>query len=327
MSGNRDFEPVHPSQSPRFAGIATFMRTVSHEIAPAVDIGLVGVPFDLAVNYRSGAREGPGGVRQASRLIRRVHPVSGIKPFELCNVADLGDSPINPMSKDKSIALIEGFFREMVEADIVPIAVGGDHTIPIPILRAIGREQPLSVLHFDAHTDTMDIFFDDTENHGTFLRRAHEEGLVDAKRVVQIGMRGSRFHEDDIRYGLDVGFTVITMDEYEEMGRAAAIETIGTVLGDGPIYISLDVDGLDPVHAPGTGVPEIGGLLPRDVQVMLRSLEGREIVGGDISEVVPALDPTGITCITAANLMWEMLCVIAVSVAAKTGGRQAAGDG
>ena len=320
MSGNRDFEPVHPSQSPRFAGISTFMRTVSHAISPEVDIGLVGVPFDLGVNYRSGAREGPGGVRQASRLIRRVHPVSGIKPFEICNVADLGDSPINPMSKDKSIALMEGFFGEIHAASIVPIAVGGDHTIPIPILRAIGRERPLSVLHFDAHTDTMDLFFDDAENHGTFLRRAHEEGLIDPTRVIQIGMRGSRFHEDDIRYSLDVGFTVITMDEFEEMGRAAAIRTISDTLGDGPVYISLDVDGLDPVHAPGTGVPEIGGLLPRDVQVMLRSLEGREIVGGDISEVVPSLDPSGITCVTAANLMWEMLCVTAVSVAAEKAG-------
>jgi guanidinopropionase len=317
MSRNEDFQPLNPAEVPRFADIATFMRTRRHGIDPAVDVGLVGVPFDLGVNYRTGAREGPAGVRAASRIIRRVHPTSGIAPFEICNVADLGDAPVNPMNKDRSIEMIEGFFAELTGAGIVPIAIGGDHTIPLPILRALAKARPVGVLHFDAHADTLDTLCGDRINHATFLRRGHEEGLVDARRVVQIGLRGSRFDAHDVQYGYDVGYTLITMDEYEEMGRAAAIQRIGEVLGEGPVYISLDIDGLDPAFLPGTGVPEIGGLVPRDVQVILRSLQGRELVGADISEVSPCFDPTGITCITVANLMFEMLCVIADSIAAR----------
>ena len=317
MSRNDDFQPLNPAEVPRFADIATFMRTRRHPVDPAVDVGLVGVPFDLGLNYRTGARDGPAGVRAASRIIRRVHPVSAIKPFEICNVADLGDAPVNPMNKDRSIEAIEGFFAELVGAAIVPIAIGGDHTIPLPILRALAKDRPVGVLHFDAHADTLDELCGSKINHATFLRRGHEEGLVDAKRVIQVGLRGSRFDDNDIQYGYDVGYSIITMDEYEAMGRAAAIERIDQVLGEGPVYISLDIDGLDPAFLPGTGVPEIGGITPRDAQVILRSLQGRELVGADISEISPLHDPTGITCITVANLMFEMLCVIADSVAAR----------
>jgi len=311
MTADREFAQVDAATVPRFADIATFMRTRRVEPSRQVDIGLVGVPFDLGVNYRSGARQGPAGVRDASRLIRRIHPTSGISPFEICNVADLGDAPVNPLSFEQSLTSIERFFATLRELEIVPIAMGGDHTIPLPILRALARNRPVGVLHFDAHADTLDVLCGTKINHATFLRRAHEEGLIDAKRVLQIGMRGSRFGADDIQYGYDVGYTIITMDEYEERGRAKVIETIQKVLGDGPIYLSLDVDGLDPVYAPGTGVPEIGGLSPRDVQVIIRALRGKDLVGADISEVAPALDPTGITCVTAANLMFEMLCIAA----------------
>jgi len=317
MSRNEDFQPLNPAEVPRFADIATFMRTRRHGVDPAVDVGLVGVPFDLGLNYRAGARDGPAGVRSASRIIRRMHPVSGIKPFEICNVADLGDAPVNPMNKDRSIEMIEGFFAGLKGAGIVPIAIGGDHTIPLPILRALAKDRPVGVLHFDAHADTLDELCGSKINHATFMRRGHEEGLVDAKRVIQLGLRGSRFGDDDIGYGARAGYTMITIDDYEDMGRAKAIEAIDRVLGDGPVYISLDVDGLDPAYAIGTGVPEIGGLLPRDVQVMLRALRGKELIGADISEVAPDLDPSGLTCVTAANLMFEMLCVIADSVAAR----------
>ncbi len=315
MSGKHDFEPIDPAVVPRFADIATFMRTRRHEIHEAVDIGLVGVPFDIGLNYRSGARQGPAGVREASRVIRRVHPSSGIKPFEICNVADLGDAPVNPMNKDRSIEMIQGFFSQLRAHRITPIAIGGDHTIPLPILRALAKDRPVGVVHFDAHADTLDELCGDRINHATFLRRGHEEGLVDAKRVIQIGLRGSRFDDNDIQYGYDVGYTIVTMDEYEDLGRAAVIEKIDEVLGEGPVYISLDIDGLDPAFLPGTGVPEIGGITPRDAQVILRSLRGRELIGADISEVSPCFDPTGITCLTVANLMFEMLCVIADSVA------------
>ena len=314
MTKREDFQPVDPSVSPRFAGVATFMRTRQHDIAEEVDIGLCGVPFDLGLNHRTGARHGPAGVREMSRLIRRVHPTSGIKPFEICNVADIGDAPINPMSKDKSVALIQTFFEAVHTARIVPIAIGGDHTIPLPILRALAKERPVGILHFDAHADTLDQICDDKINHATFMRRGYEEGLIDPKRAIQVGLRGSRFTPEDIQFGYDVGFAIITMDDYDEMGRKAAIAKINQVLGEGPVYISLDIDGLDPAYLPGTGVPEIGGLIPRDVQVILRSLQGREIVGADISEVSPCYDPTGITCVTVANLMFEMLCIIAHSV-------------
>jgi len=320
MSGTDDFQPLNPAVSPRFADVATFMRTRRHGIDPAVDVGLVGVPFDLGLNYRTGARDGPAGVRAASRVIRRVHPTSGIKPFEICNVADLGDAPVNPMNKDRSIEMIEGFFAELRGAGIVPISIGGDHTIPLPILRALAGDEPVGVLHFDAHADTLDELCGSKVNHATFLRRGYEEGLVDPERVIQIGLRGSRFDEHDIQFGYDVGYSIITMDEYEVMGRGAVIDRIDRVLGEGPVYISLDIDGLDPAFLPGTGVPEIGGISPRDAQVILRSLQGRELIGADICEVSPLHDPTGITCITVANLMFEMLCVIAHSVADRKSG-------
>jgi len=311
---NSDYQPLDPSVTPRFADVATFLRTKRCDIDPAVDVGLVGVPFDLGVNYRTGARQGPSGVREASRLIRLVHPSSGIKPFEICNVADLGDAPINPMNKDKSIEQIQAFFEVLRDTGITPIAIGGDHTVPLPILRALAKDQPFGILHVDAHADTLDEICGDKINHATFLRRAAEEGIVDPHRVIQIGLRGSRFTENDIQYGYDVGYTIITMDEYEEMGRAAVIDKINTVLGDGPIYISIDIDGLDPAYMPGTGVPEIGGILPRDMQVILRSLQGKNIAGGDICEITPCFDPTGITCITVANLMFEILCIAADSI-------------
>ena len=195
-----------------------------------------------------------------------------------------------------------------------PVQLGGR---PLPILRALAVDQPVGILHFDAHADTLDEICGDKVNHATFMRRGYEEGLIDPKRAIQVGMRGSRFTPEDIQYGYDVGYSIITMDEYEEMGRAAAIEQIHQVLAGGPVYISLDIDGLDPAYLPGTGVPEIGGLIPRDVQVILRSLQGMDIVGADISEVSPGYDPTGITCVTVANLMFEMLCIIADSICAK----------
>jgi len=311
MAGDPRFQQQDAAVVPRFADVATFMRTRRHDISADIDIGLIGVPFDIGVNFRAGARQGPAGVREASRLIRKIHPTSGIAPFEACNVADLGDAPVNPLSLDRSIDMIEAFFAEVHAADILPIAVGGDHTIPVPILRGIARDAPVGVLHFDAHPDTLDELCGTRINHATFLRRVYEEGLVDAKRVIQIGLRGSRFSADDLAFGYDVGYTIVTMDEYEEMGRAAVIELIHDTLGGGPVYVSLDVDGLDPTYAPGTGVPEIGGLLPRDVQVIIRSLAGKDVVGADISEVAPCFDPTGITCVTAANLMFEILCVMA----------------
>ncbi|WPZ36990.1 agmatinase [Thalassobaculum sp. OXR-137] len=310
MPGDPRFQPVDAAVVPRFADVATFLRTKRHEVHPDVDIGLVGVPFDLGVNYRTGARQGPSGVREASRLIRKVHPTLGTKPFEVCNVADLGDAPVNPLDKVASIDLIQKFFEELRENGITPISIGGDHTIPTPILRGLVKDGPVGILQIDSHPDTLPELCGDTLNHATFMRLGIDEGWIDPKRVVQLGLRGSRFG-DDIQYGLDQGFTVITIDDYEEIGRAETINRIHAALGDQPFYLTLDIDGVDPAYCPGTAVPEIGGLIPRDLQVIIRSLAGKPIIGADISEIAPCFDPTGITCVTAANLMFEMLCAIA----------------
>ncbi|MCX7346278.1 MAG: agmatinase [Alphaproteobacteria bacterium] len=315
MKKDPRFQPVDAAVTPRFAGIATFMRTQRHDVSSELDIALVGVPFDIGVNYRAGARQGPAAVREASRLIRRVHSTSGIAPYDLCNVADVGDAPVNPIDLGRSISMIEAFFAQIHAAGATPLSIGGDHTVPLPILRALAKDQPVGIFHIDSHADTLDTLADTRINHATTFRRGVEEGLINPKRTIQIGLRGSRFSPDDIKWGQDAGFTCITFDEYEAMGRDAVVRKIQSVLGKGPTYMTIDIDGIDPAWAPGTGVPEIGGLMPRDVQVMIRSLQGMHLVGGDICEVAPCFDPTGITAVTAANLMWEMLCVLADSKA------------
>lgn len=314
---NPKYEPVDASVTPRFADVATFLRTCRVEALEELDIGLVGVPFDIGLNYRSGPREAPGAVRHASRLIRNVHPTSGIQPYKLCNIADIGDAPVNPLDKDRSIDMIEDFFRDLKSKAIRPISIGGDHTIPTPILRGLATDGPVGIFQIDSHADTLDEMCGTKVNHATFMRRGLEEGLIDPKRVVQLGLRGSRFSPDDIQFGYDAGFTIITYDEYEEMGRAAALAKIKGTLGPGPTYATIDIDGLDPSFCPGTPVPEIGGITPRDAQVMIRALRGVDLIGADISEVAPCYDPTGITSLTAANLMFEFVCVMADAIASR----------
>lgn len=314
------YQPVDATKVPRFSDIATFLRAPRIDAQEEIDIGLVGVPFDIGLNYRGGPREAPAFVRQASRVIRQRHPTSGIAPFALCNVADIGDAPVNPLDKDEAVAAIEAHFASLRAMGIRPVAIGGDHTIPLPILRGLHAGAPVGILQIDSHADTLDELCGTKINHATFMRRGVEEGLIDPARVVQLGLRGSRFGADDISYGQEAGFTLITMDEYEEMGRAAAIARIREVLGTGPTYVTLDIDGLDPSFCPGTPVPEIGGITPRDAQVIFRALEGMDIIGADISEVAPCYDPTGITSLTAANLMFELVCVIAAGIAARRPG-------
>jgi guanidinopropionase len=280
---------------------------------PEIDIALVGVPFDLGTNFRTGARGGPAAVREASRTIRLVHPTSRITPFDLCQVADVGDVAINAMDLAASLAAIEAFFQRLHDFGIAPITVGGDHTIPLPILRAFAKQQPVGLVQFDAHPDTLDTLMGTRINHATTFRRAVEEGLIDPQRAVQVGLRGSMFSTDDASWSRSAGMRVITMDEFEALGRARVIEEIGHVIGDGPTYVSFDIDGLDAVHAMGTGVPEVGGYSVRDAQVMLQSLRGRHLIGADLCEVAPMYDPTGQTALNAANLLFELLCVVADS--------------
>ncbi len=305
------YQPVDAATHPRFSDVATFMRTKRVEPCDEIDIGLVGVPFDIGLNYRSGPREAPGAVRHASRLIRTTNITTKVQPYALCNIADLGDARINPLNFDESIQNIQDFFATLKALNIRPVAIGGDHTIPTPILRALAADGPVGLLQIDSHADVMDTMAGTKINHATFMRRAHEEGLIDPARTVQLGLRGSLFEPDDHDFAYAAGFEVIPFDRYEDLGRAATIDLIKARLGDGPTYITIDIDGLDPSYCPGTAVPEIGGITPRDVQVILRSLSGIDLIGADICEVAPCYDPTGITSVTAANLMFELTCMIA----------------
>jgi guanidinopropionase len=313
MASTPIFEPADSSITPRYSEIATFMRAARVEIAGPLDIALVGVPLDLGATYRLGSRHGPAGVREASRLIRQVNPTTKVNPYRLCNVGDVGDAPTHPLSVERSVELIQAFYERIDRIGATPISVGGDHTVPLPILRAIAKKHPVGLVQIDSHSDTFDEFMGTKCNHATFVRRSIEEALLDPRRVIQIGLRGTRYGDDDIDYGTQVGVRMITMDEYEMLGRSAVCDEIRRVVGDGAAYVTIDIDGLDPKEAPGTGVPEPGGISMRDMQMILRTISGLNIVGGDICEVVPALDPTGITCINAANLMFELTCLAAVA--------------
>ena len=313
MSGPGDFKPFDSGVTPRFQEIATFMRSQRHEISPAVDIALAGVPFDLGATYRVGARHGPATTREASRLIRAVNPATRVAPFRIANIADVGDAPTHPMSVEISVEKIQGFYEKIHAAGAWPVSVGGDHTVPLPILRAIARDRPLGLFHVDAHADTFDEFMGTKINHATFVRRAVEEGLIDPKRTIQVGLRGTRYGDDDIGYGNEVGITMVPMDEYEAMGRDNFIALAKDVLGDGESYVTIDIDGLDPRDCPGTGVPEPGGISVRDMQVILRSFTGGNFVGGDLCEVSPPHDPIGITFVNVANLMFEITCLVATN--------------
>ncbi|TIO67761.1 agmatinase [Mesorhizobium sp.] len=313
MKNDPAYRPLDPSQIARYADVATFMRTRRMSVGPGVDIALVGVPYDLGTNMRPGSRFGPAAVREASRVLRPFNPATKIDPFALVNVADVGDASVNSYERLKSIDLIQATFDEIHSVGAWPLALGGDHTIPLPILRAIAKDRPVGVVQFDAHSDTLDEALGTKINHMTTFRRAVEEGLVDPTRMIQIGLRGTQHSENDTAFGHEVGMRVITIDEYEDLGRARVIEEIGQILGDGPTYVSFDIDCLDAGCAMGTGVPEIGGLSPRDAQVIIRSLTARQIIGADICEIAPMYDASGHTQLVAAHLMFELLCVMAAA--------------
>jgi len=310
------FEPVDGSVTPRFGGIPTFMRLPFITDPSLVDIALVGVPWDGGTTNRAGARHGPREIRNMSSLIRRINPSSRINPYELCKVADLGDTGVNPIDLLESMDIIEEFFKTVHASNTMPLSAGGDHLMTLPVMRAIAKDRPVGMVHFDAHADTSDGYFGGHKyTHGTPFRRAVEEGLLDPKRTVQIGIRGSMYSENDWQYSEDSGMRVITIDEYFDMGVDAVIEEARKVVGDGPTYISFDVDGLDPVYAPGTGTPEIGGYSTYDAQKMIRGLRGLNLIGGDVVEVAPPFDQSGNTALVGATMMFEILCVLADSLA------------
>lgn len=307
-----DLQPLDSSVIPRYAEVATFMRLPRTDELEHVDIGVFGIPFDNAT-FRGGTREGPAAVREASRAIRRVNPATGVSPFDLANVADVGDAPVNVLDVPASFRAVEEYVRNLRQHGVSPLAVGGDHSATLPVFRGLRDGAPFGVVQFDSHADIQDVFFGQKDTHASLMRRAVEEGLVDPRRVIQIGLRGTRFGDDDIQWGVDAGFTAITYDDYEEMGRAAVIDRIKAVIGDAPVYVTYDIDGLDPSHAPGTAAREPGGLSMRDSQVMLRSMNGMNVIGGDVCEIAPSLDPTGLTQFSGANLLFEICCLMATA--------------
>ncbi len=304
---------------PRFAGIPTFMRLPQRplEEAEGVEIGLVGVPFDGGTTNRPGARHGPRQLRDASTMIRLVNQATGVRPFELARCADLGDAPVNPADLGDSLKRIEDFYRRIREAGIMPLTAGGDHLISLPILRALADAGgPLAMIQFDAHTDFYDAYFGGWRyTHGTPFRRAAEEGLIDPRRVVQIGIRGTLYDGEDVAWARARGVRIVTIEELVDRGPERIMREARERVGDHPCYVSFDIDAIDPSQAPGTGTPEIGGIWTHHAQRMIRSLAGLEIVGADLVEVSPPFDQSGMTAWVGANLLFELLCVLAQTVA------------
>lgn len=311
-------ESADPKVRPRYTGIPTFMRTPYTEDPASLDIALVGVPFDGGVTNRTGARHGPREIRNQSSLMRRVNQSSGIDPYDLCRIGDVGDAWIEkPFELQGALGEIEGVFATLHAAGAVPVSAGGDHSITLPIFRAIAKHRPVGMVHFDAHCDTGDDYLGSKFHHGAPFRRAVEEGLLDPKRTIQIGIRGGINDRNIWRFSHDSGMRVVYMEELYERGPKAIIDEARRIVGDGPTYISFDVDGLDPVYAPGTGTPECGGMSVLEAQIMVRKLQGLNLIGGDVVEVAPPFDPSGNTALVGATMMFEILCVVASSVAAR----------
>jgi len=301
-----------PKLAPRYSEIATFMRAPLQYDPAGLDIGLVGVPYDGGVTNRPGARHGPREMRNSSSLMRNIHHATRINPYALCKIADMGDVRFSRvMDNEAVVEEIEAFYTRLVAANVIPLSAGGDHSITYPIFRAIAKDRPIGMVHIDAHTDTWGEIQGSKFNHGSPFRLAVEEGLLDPKRAVQIGIRGAQNGPGGWDFCEKHGMRVIFIEEFDEIGVDKVITEARRVVGDGPTYISFDVDGLDPVYAPGTGTPEAGGITVREALKLLRGLRGLNLIGGDVVEVAPAFDQTGNTALVGATLMYEILCLLA----------------
>jgi guanidinopropionase len=310
------FQPVDAAVVPRFASIATFMRLPLVASAEGLDIALVGIPWDGGTTNRAGARHGPREMRSQSTLMRRVHHVSGIAPFERARIADVGDTPVNPFDIPAALEGMESAIAAIVQHGAVPIVAGGDHLTTLPVMRAVAKKAgPLGLIHFDAHSDTNDAYFGNNKlTHGTPFRRAIEEGVLDPKRAVQIGIRGSIYDRHEHDWARAQGVRVIYMEDCIARGIADVMAEAKAIAASGATYISFDIDCLDPAYAPGTGTPEIGGFTTREAQAMLRLLDGVAIAGADVVEVAPPFDVGGITALAGATMMFELLCLVAARI-------------
>jgi len=305
---------VDATRVPRYGGEPTFARLPRlADVGGGADVAIVGVPFDAGVSYRPGARFGPGHIRESSRLLRPYNPAAGVSPFAVQQVADAGDLGVNPFSIDEAIAAIERGARGLLERAPRLLTLGGDHTIALPLLRAMRTVHgPVAVVHFDAHLDTWDTYFGAAYTHGTPFRRAFEEGLLDRDGCLHIGIRGPLYDAGDLVRDAQVGFCAIPAAEMEHLGTAGVIGAIKARVADRPVYVSVDIDVLDPAFAPGTGTPEAGGLTSRELLAILRSLARLNLVGADIVEVAPAYDHAQVTGIAAAHVGYELLSAMAL---------------
>ncbi|MDH3694643.1 MAG: agmatinase [Gammaproteobacteria bacterium] len=304
-------QPLGGNQMPRFGGHATMMRLPTQDNAAGLDACFIGVPFDIGTSNRAGARFGPRQIRAESCLIRPFNMATRAAPFDSLQVADIGDVAVNTFNLADSIKIIETAYDDILVHDCKPLTLGGDHTIALPILRAIHRKHgPVGVVHIDAHADINDAMFGESIAHGTPFRRAIEEGLIAPKRMVQIGLRATGYEADDFDWPRSQGVRVVQAEECWHKSLTPLMTEVREQLGEGPVYFTFDIDGLDPAFAPGTGTPEIGGLTVPQALEVIRGCRGLDIVGGDLVEVAPPYDPSGNTSLTAANLLFEMLCVL-----------------
>ena len=305
--------PVDSSQVPRFAGPATFARLPRLDEVAHADVAVVGVPFDSGVTYRPGARFGPAAVRQASRLLRPYHPGLDVAPFEAQQVADAGDIATNPFNIGEAIEAIESGATELQAAGTKLVTVGGDHTIALPLLRTLARRHgPVALLHFDAHLDTWDTYFGAEYTHGTPFRRAVEEGIVDTSALSHVGIRGPLYGRRDLEDDRRLGFGILTSADVMRRGVDEVVGVVRDRIGDRPLYVSIDIDVLDPAHAPGTGTPEAGGMTSRELLEILRGLAGTNLVGADVVEVAPAYDHAEITSVAAAHVAYDLISLLAL---------------
>jgi len=302
--------------APRYMDIPTFMRTPLITDPDGFDIAIIGVPYDGAVTNRPGARHGPRELRNASSLMRTIHHVTRVNPYEVCRIGDGGDVRFTRVYEiEPSHDEITSYFAQFHESGVLPLAAGGDHSITFPIMRAIVTDGPVGLIHIDAHTDTWDEFMGSRYSHGSPFRRGVEEKLLDPQRTVQIGIRGAQTSSEGWDYSRNSGMRVIFIEEFNQLGVEAVITEARRIVGDGPTYLSFDIDSLDPVFAPGTGTPEVGGLTSIQAQGLLRGLRGLKLIGADVVEVAPAFDQTGNTALVGATMMYEILCLLAEAVA------------
>ena len=304
-------QPLGGNDMPRFGGPATMMRLPAAATAAGLDVAFIGVPLDIGTSNRPGARLGPRQIRDESRMLRPFNLATRAAPFDSLQVADIGDVPINTFHLPKSMDIITGFYEEVLGHDCIPLTLGGDHTVTLPILRAIAKKHgPVGLIHVDAHADVNDSMFGEPIAHGTPFRRALEENLIDSTRVVQIGLRGTGYSAADFDWCRQQGFRVVTAEQCWYRSLEPLMAEVREQLGHGPVYLSFDIDGLDPSVAPGTGTVEMGGLTGSQGLEIVRGAWGLDIIGGDLMEVAPPYDPSGNTALMGATLLYEMLCVL-----------------